>query len=179
MSSDQENPYSSLPAYQPAASGSTPPSAGSPAGPPPTLVRIAFWLFIGAAAVRLITLVFTIATISTARVALAHQAALQGRNLTPSELNAALAVGIVVALFVGLVLIAAQVVFAIFVLRGANWARWVVTVLAAISLFSILSTFGLGALLTAASVVAAVLIWLTPSNNWFRAVKASKVAARG
>jgi hypothetical protein len=41
-------------------------------------------------------------------------------------------------------------------------------------LFSILSSYGVGALQALAAVVAAVLMWLAPARAYFQAVKESK-----
>jgi hypothetical protein len=66
------------------------------------------------------------------------------------------------------------VLFAIFMRRGANWARIVLTVVTALSLLNLLASFGIGALQVIVAVVATVLIWLKPASAYFAAVRASK-----
>ncbi|MBW8871368.1 MAG: hypothetical protein JF618_04080 [Leifsonia sp.] len=67
------------------------------------------------------------------------------------------------------------VLFAFFMRRGANWARIILTVLTALSLFNVLAGYGVGFIQFVATVVALVLMWLRPSNEYFSAVKATKV----
>lgn len=66
------------------------------------------------------------------------------------------------------------VLFAFFARRGAGWARIVLTILTALSLLNILTSFGVGALQVVLSIVGVVLLWLRPSSDYFAAVKAAK-----
>jgi hypothetical protein len=130
-----------------------------PAAPParrrvaPQTVEAAFWLVIASTALGFCTSVFTLLL-----------GALSGH--TPSITI------YVIGTFVGIGL---RVLFAFAVRQGANWARILLTLGAA------LSVIGLGAGFTVISLVlvaiaagTAVLLWLPSSNAFFRDVAADK-----
>ena len=98
---------------------------------------------------------------------------LHGQNID-TVANAALGVAIGFSVLTLIFWAVTFVLFAFLMRRGANWARIVLTVLTALSLFNVLNGFGTGTLQVILSIVALILIWLRPSSAWFAAIKASK-----
>jgi hypothetical protein len=173
-------PEPNVPGYQPAYSfpGNAVPGGSGPVAAP-TQVVTAFWLYIAAAALSLVSLVVALATSGAARDTVARELTNEGVEISDSAINAVLGVTIGVSIFFAVVWVVVFVLFAFFMKRGANWARIVLTVLTVLSLVNILSGFGLGALQVVASVIATILIWLKPASEYFAAVKARKTVTPG
>ncbi|AGW42628.1 hypothetical protein O159_27340 [Leifsonia xyli subsp. cynodontis DSM 46306] len=100
-------------------------------------------------------------------------ASLQGQDLDQLA-DTAVTIGIVTIVVTMIVATALFALFAFLIRRGGNGARIVLTILTVLSLLNLGSAFGLGFLLVAAAVVAAILMWLPSSNQWFAAIKASR-----
>jgi hypothetical protein len=137
-------------------------------------VNIAFWLYIAGAALSLIALVVSLATVGSLKDDLQRQLATQGQQISGSALDSIVAVSVTGAVIFGILYIVAYVLFAYFMRRGANWARIVLLVVTVLSLFGILGGFGLGAARVVVGVIATILIFLKPANDYFREVKARK-----
>lgn len=123
----------------------------------PTVVTAAFWLWIASAAIGLIGYVIAFPSVLTAT----------------QSLGGPMAGGAIVGSIAGAIIGAAiRVVFAIFLLRGANWARIVLTVLGAIIVLSLLPSIIAGnvlAIVELVAVVAAVVLqWLSAAKPFFR-----------
>lgn len=160
-----------LPAYP------TTPSSGASASSRPTVVpgqvKVAFWMYIVAAVVSLATVIIAIATIGATRAA--TESLLSSRShVSAAAVNTVVMGGIVVGITFAIVFVAAYVLFANFMRRGANWARIVLLILTVLSLFSVTADYGAGALRGVVGVIATILMFLKPANQYFRAVKASK-----
>jgi hypothetical protein len=123
----------------------------------PTVVTAAFWLWIASAVIGLIGFAVTFPSVVAATQAI-------GGPVSGGALVGSIAGAIIGA--------AIRVVFAIFLLRGANWARIVLTVLGAIIVLSLLPSIISGNLLAivelVAVVVAVVLSWLSSAKPFFR-----------
>lgn len=163
---------STLPPSYPASSSPAPGAAGPVT--PPQQVNIAFWLYIVGAALSLISLIVSLATIGSLKDDLQRQLAAQGQQISDGALNATVTASITVAIVFGILYIAAYVLFAVFMRRGANWARIVLLIVTVLSLFGVLGGFGVGAARLVVGVIATVLIFLKPANEYFREVKARK-----
>ncbi|MDN4614176.1 hypothetical protein P5G50_06885 [Leifsonia sp. F6_8S_P_1B] len=123
----------------------------------PTVVTAAFWLWIASAAIGLIGFAVSFPSVVAAT----------------QSLSGPMAGGAMVGSVAGAIIGAAiRVVFAIFLLRGANWARIVLTVLGAIIVLSLLVSIITGnvlAILELLAVVAAVVLqWLSSAKPFFR-----------
>lgn len=153
--------------------------AAVPVGPAPKQVNIAFWLYLVGALLSLVSLVVAAATTAAAKTTIQNQLTAQGQHLSDSTVNALVAFSVGIAVVFGVVFIVAYVLFAFFMRRGANWARILLLILTVLSLFQILSGSGIGAGRFVVGAIATILIFLRPANEYFRAVKASKLAARG
>jgi hypothetical protein len=170
----------SFPPAPPAAPGAFPSYAATPGAPvaaptePPQPINIAFWLYIAAAALSVISGIVTAIIVSGQRDQFLDSLRSSGVDDSASAVDAvigfAIAWAVITLIFWALVF----VLFAIFMRRGANWARIVLTVVTALSLLNLLASFGLGALQVIVAVVATVLIWLKPASAYFAAVRASK-----
>jgi hypothetical protein len=66
------------------------------------------------------------------------------------------------------------VLFAIFVRRGAGWARWVLLAFAAMAIFGIIGQYGLGAAIFLCLALGTVLVFLPRSREYFAAVRANR-----
>ena len=163
---------SNLPPSYPASSSPAPAASGPVT--PPQQVNIAFWLYIAGAALSLIALVVSLATVGSLKDDLQRQLATQGQQISGSALDSIVAVSVTGAVIFGILYIVAYVLFAYFMRRGANWARIVLLVVTVLSLFGILGGFGIGAARVVVGVIATILIFLKPANDYFREVKARK-----
>ncbi len=59
--------------------------------------------------------------------------------------------------------------------RGANWARIVLLIVTVLSLFGVLSGYGLGAVRVVLGVIATVLIFMKPANEYFATARSRRV----
>jgi hypothetical protein len=150
------------------------PAGSGPAVTPPQQVTIAFWLYLLGALLSLVSLIISIATIGALKSDLQKQLAAQGQQLSDNAVNAAVGVSIAIAVVFGLLYLAAYVLFAFFMRRGANWARIVLLIVTVLSLFQVLGAYGVGGARVVVGVIATILIFLKPANEYFRAVKARK-----
>ena len=173
------------------------PPTPSPVRPPrPATVRAAFWLYLGI--VVLIAVGAVLGAIAVTDPALLAEARDAGGGLLDDDaIRITLYVGMGVGIAVAVIEIALYALFAGFLLRGAGWARVVLTVLSGLAvaggLFTVLvaaipgttrvstpisglstALDLLGAVVAAAAIV---LMYLPPSNAWFRAVKAARTPA--
>ncbi|NUU06826.1 hypothetical protein [Leifsonia sp. C5G2] len=164
---------SNLPPSYPASSSPAPAASGPVT--PPQQVNIAFWLYIVGAALSLISLIVSLVTIGSLKDTLQRQLAAQGQQVSDTAVNGLVTVSVTIAIVFGILYIAAYVLFAVFMRRGANWARIVLLVVTVLSLFGILEGFGLGAARLVVGVIATILIFLKPANEYFREVKARKL----
>jgi len=125
----------------------------------PGTVDGAFWLYLVAPIVGLVLGLVNLGTSVSAASATAANAGVG---------HGAVVAAVVIGLVIDVVYLVAFIVIDVFFRRGANWARIVLTVLGALSIFGIL---GLGAIPFILYAVAIVLSWLPASNAWFRSLK--------
>ena len=100
----------------------------------------------------------------------------RGGNLTDAQIDQAVNVTMITAVVIAVVIAGLYLLFAFKLRAGRNWARIVLTVLAALQLLSVLtgqSTIG-GYLAVLAAVVGVVLSFTGPSNAYFAAAKAQR-----
>jgi len=177
-------PVGGYPAAPPPPPGAFPAYGAVPAAPVerptsiPTTVNTAFWLYIASALLSVISGIITISLVGGDHADIVRKlqssgADLHGQNID-TVANAALGVAIGFSVLTLIFWAVTFVLFAFLMRRGANWARIVLTVLTALSLFNVLNGFGTGTLQVILSIVALILIWLRPSSAWFAAIKASK-----
>ncbi|GAA4680914.1 hypothetical protein [Frondihabitans cladoniiphilus] len=159
------------------------PSYPAKAGPvtPPRFVNIAFYLFLLVALVKLVAIVVSIASFGTVAAQARDRVSAQvaGTSLTQAQAETIIRGSLVTGIVLSIVFLVLFVVFDLVMRRGANWARIVLLILTVLSLSAVTGAYGLGALATVAGIVATVLMFLTPSNAYFREVKGRKLAARG
>lgn len=137
------------------------------AGAAPKQVNTAFWLYIASAAVSLVLLIIAVSTAGTV--------AAQVQQSTGGKLSgAAVGASITISVIFGILYIAAYVVFAVFMRRGANWARIVLLVVTALSLFGILGGYGVGAVRAVLGVIATILIFIKPASEYFRSGRGAR-----
>ncbi|MFF1572225.1 hypothetical protein ACFVWR_05715 [Leifsonia sp. NPDC058292] len=174
-----------FPPAPPAAPGAFPSYSATPPAPvaaptaPPQPVNIAFWLYIAAAVLSVISGIVTAVTLSSTRAqiidTLQNTDNLKTNGVTVDQLaDTSIAIGTTFAIITLVFWAVVFVLFAVFMRRGANWARIVLTILTVISLVNIPWGFFTGLLQVIAAIVATILIWLKPASAYFAAVKASK-----
>ncbi|MEY9952328.1 hypothetical protein [Leifsonia sp. EB34] len=129
----------------------------------PRQVTVAFWLYLIVAALVLVGVVLAAITVEPATAHLPHNS-----RLAADVATSAFVLGVGFAATVGVVYAAAYVVSAVFLRRGANWARIVLLVVTAFSLFGVLGGYGVGAVRAVVGVVATVLIFVKPGSEYFR-----------
>jgi len=143
---------------------------------PPTEVLGAFWGYVVAAVVTLVAGLLSLGqkqeVIDSVRAANK-----QGGSLTEDQINQVANLLITVVVVVAVIFAALYLLFAFKLRAGRNWARIVLTIIAALALLSLL--FGRAGSVTGyigelAAVIAAVLSYLPASNSYFTAAKASR-----
>ncbi|MGH3916438.1 MAG: hypothetical protein ACRDTC_23965 [Pseudonocardiaceae bacterium] len=175
------------PAFPPPSPSSIPPPAGDGTAPAPREVKptrpkevtISFWLWAGNALIGLVVIVVVISQYDTIRDVVldgAREAAQrQGGIVDERQLDVITTAVIVVFAVVFLAVSTAQLLFAVFMRNGRNWARIVLTVLGGllllVQLLSLTGTAGgelaLTALSTAVLVAAIITMYLPAANPWF------------
>jgi hypothetical protein len=172
-------PYDSAPPY-----GSPQPAAGVPR---PRLVDAAFWLTIAAAALSVVSLVVSIATVDLLRAETLRELEGQGGgDVLPPEVVDGVIIGtLVVGTLFALLFAAAYVVFAILMRKGHGWARWLIAAFAALAFFGVVLTVvaepgsaGLGVLQFLCLAAATALVFLPASNAFFNAAAQRREARR-
>lgn len=168
-----------IPSFPPSAGQAPPPPATPTSGVstvPPRPVVTAFWLYIAAAALSVISLIVALTTNGNVKASLQHQLAANGQQMSNSTIDALIGVGIAVSIVFAVIWIVLFVLFAFFMKRGANWARIVLTVITALSFANLGSGYGAGLVQVIVAIIATILIWLRPAGEYFRAIKARKVS---
>ncbi|GAA2056899.1 hypothetical protein [Leifsonia soli] len=121
----------------------------------PNLVVIAFWLYVVAAALSLVIVIVSLLTPGLAEdPEVANQVG--GASLL-----------IAFALVSGILYTAGYLVVAVYLTRGANWARYVLLGVTLLSMIGAFSSHGLGAARVAAGAVATTLVFVPPANRYF------------
>lgn len=143
--------------------------AGSSPAAVPAQVNAAFWLYIAGAALSLVALIIALATIGPVTAQLQRNGTLSG-----SAASAAVGVSVTISVVFGILYIAAYVLFAVFMRRGANWARIVLLVVTVLSLFGVLGGYGVGAARVVVGVIATILIFIKPASEYFRSGTAGR-----
>ncbi len=165
----------------------------APATPtPPTQVTAAFGIYLLTALISLISVVLTLNSDVWEQAIRESGATAQDLNGVSVDTLVSVAKGITVA--VGMIFLALYLFFAFKMRAGRNWARITLTVLSALSILSVTSTGSVtvadrtyssslstttGWIGAALAVAAIVLMFMAPSNEYFRTVKARKTQGPG
>lgn len=164
--------------YSAYSSGQPAPQVTEPARP--AAVDRGFWLLIASAVVNIIGAVISFVVLSSdeGRSELARVS-----GLTAAEADTAATIGIVTGVVVAIISVAVSVLFAIFARKGHNWARIIITVFAALSLFSLIGVNGSAeGILTLVSVllpiVAVVLFFTAPASAYFNQMQQYRQARK-
>lgn len=152
----------------------------------PGALRVSVWSWIGSGVIAAATLAFAVLRIDQRRTDLRADVLARDPGVTPSQLNGVVLI-FVVAGFVGLALPAVlNVVLALVMSRGRNWARILLTVISVVTIPAIVIAGGtlagpgsivanyvqLGTVaMVVAMLIALVSMYLPASNAWFRAMR--------
>jgi hypothetical protein len=158
--------------YQPYPTGGAEPEPVRPA-PPPSVVN-AVWLMYAGAAISAISLIITLATVSSLRTAI-HNA---DPSLSATKLHSAEVAAVVVAIVFGLIGIGLWLWMAWANKAGKNWARITATVFFGLDTLSVLAGFRqaepalsrvVSLLVWLAGLGAVILLWQKVSSSYFAA----------
>lgn len=154
-------------------SGGQSPAAPAAAPVRPKQVEIAFWLLIASLVLSVISIPVGIAVLNSDDSRALMQSQFEGSGLTV-DVDATISAATSVLIFMGIVSSAISLLVAIFIRKGHNWARILLTVFAVLSLLNLvdLSVGNLPAVAgTLLTVGATVLLYLAPSPAYFTAAK--------
>jgi uncharacterized protein (DUF983 family) len=173
---NQPESTSGLPNYPSAPAANEYGQTQQPAYAPPREIMISFWCYVGAAAIVLIGGLFAITLKQSVLDTLRNN---NTTGLTASQLETAANAAVVVAVVISVIIAGLYLLFAFKLRAGRNWARIVLTVIAAIDLLSLISITRqggspisyIGAL---AAIAGCVLSYLPNASAYFTAVKASR-----
>lgn len=139
----------------------------------PKQVEISFWLLIASLVLSVISIPVGIAVLNSDASRDLMQSQFDGTGLTV-DVDATITAATAVLVVVGIISSAVSLLVSIFIRKGHNWARIVLTVFAVLSLLNLtdLSVGNLPAVAgTLLTVAATVLLYLAPSPAYFTAAK--------
>ncbi|MEY9951005.1 hypothetical protein [Leifsonia sp. EB34] len=153
----------------PDASARTRTTGGGAAATAPKQVNTAFWLYIACAVLSLVGMIIVLASMGSMTTRLQQSGQVSGGTA-----SAAVGIGVTLNVIFGILFIAAYVLFAVFMRRGANWARIVLLIVTVLSLPGILGGYGIGALQVVLGVIATILVFIKPASEYFRSGRAPR-----
>ena len=160
-----------------------PPGGFAPTGPVgtrPKEVDLSFWLWVSSFVLGLVGLLLFVGEFDAIRATAVEearrQAQLDGTVLDEAQLENIIGIGLVAAVVIGLLVSAVQLLLAVFMRRGRNWARIILAVLGGLSvlsgLYSLTTGSGAQTALTVVSLLvvlgAVVTMFLPAAAPWFR-----------
>lgn len=173
-------PPEQAPPVFPGYPGSTPPTGGvvpsGPVGPRPKEVDYSFWLWVTNFALGLVGLIFFVGEFDTIRATAMEEARRQGGAIDEAQLESITTTALIIAVIIGVLFSALQVLFAYFMRKGRNWARIVLAVFGGLGvlsgLYSLATESGGQLALSMISLLvvigAIVTMFLAAANPWFR-----------
>ena len=171
-------------AYQGNPYGQMPPAEDPPR---PKEVERAFWLLIAGAVLGVLALPFALVYVNSPEYLTAVEQTLRnaGLDVDSQALADGVAASTAWAIITGILGLAVRVALAFLVRAGYNWARIIIAIYAALSLLGLIGLFSTGVpagiltlLAALATIAAAVLLFMKPSNNYFTRKKAYRQAMR-
>lgn len=143
---------------------------------PPQEIMWSFWCYVAGALILIVSGVLAAAQRQQFVTALRQNPSV--KNLTPDQFNAAVTAAIVLQVVLAVVISALYVLFAFKIRQGRNWARIVLTVVAALALIALLLTGGssvLSVIGRIAAVLGCVASYLPNSTAYINAVRAGRL----
>jgi hypothetical protein len=145
---------------------------------PPREVTISFWCYVAGAVIVLLSAVLSLGSKQTILDSLRSA---NTNGLTDSQLQSAANVAIGFIVVIAIIIAGLYVLFAFKLKAGRNWARIVLTIIAALNLLSLVTNRGgsaVGIIGALAAVAGCVLSYLPNASAYFAAVKASRQQLR-
>jgi hypothetical protein len=171
----QDQGYQSgLPSFPNAPSANFEPGQ-APVPAPPTEIQASFWCYIGAAVIVLIGGLLYIGAKQTVIDALRN--ADTSNTFTETQLESLANTTIAIVVVFAAIIAALYALFAFKLRAGRNWARIVLTIIAALDLIGLISGRGgaaVGYVGALAAIVGCVLSYLPNASAYFAAVKAAR-----
>lgn len=152
--------------------GATPDVPAAPVRP--KQVDISFWLLIVSLVISVVSVPLTIAVFNSPESREATEAELQRQNVAGLTVDDAIAATVAFLVITAVISVAITLLVAIFIRKGHNWARIVLTVFAVLSLLSLLVPSGaslLGIVGIVLVLAATVLLYVKPAPAYFAAMK--------
>ncbi|GAB3255610.1 hypothetical protein GCM10027562_17440 [Arthrobacter pigmenti] len=146
----------------------------------PKEVEISFWLIIAAAALTVVSTIVALASLGSPAM-MEQFEMIMGAQGGEAQIDteAFVAIAATSAVIIGIIGVAVYLLIAFMVRKGKNWARITATVLAVLSLFSLIGGGFLQIIIVLLGVAAVVLLFTPKGSNYFNAVKAQKYGAYG
>ena len=157
--------------------------APEPAANPvrPKQVNISFWLLIVSLLISVVSVPLTIAAFNSPESREATEAELERQNVAGLTVDDAIAATVAFLVITAVISVAITLLVAIFIRKGHNWARIVLTVFAVLSLLALLVPSTATALGIAGIVLvlaAAVLLYVKPAPAYFASMKQYRQAKK-
>jgi hypothetical protein len=159
--------------------GGTPEMPAAPVRP--KQVEISFWLLIVSLLISVVSVPLTIAAFNSPESRAATEAELQRQNVAGLTVDDAIAATVAFLVVTAVISVAITLLVAIFIRKGYNWARIVLTVFAVLSLLSLLvpsTATPLGIAGMVLVLAAAVLLYVSPAPAYFAAMKQYRQAKK-
>jgi len=168
-------PYQSgLPSFPSAPPANEYDQQRQPAGAAPTELVAAFWCYIGAAA---LVLIGGLLYLGDKQAVLDALRTANTTNLTETQLESLASTTLAIVVVAAAIIAGLYALFAFKLKAGRNWARIVLTIIAAIDLLALVTGRGgaaVGYVGALAAIVGCVLSYLPNSSAYFAAVKAAR-----
>lgn len=151
---------------------SAPPAAASPARP--KQVDISFWLLIASLVLSIISIPVGIAAMNSPEYRATVEKQMADMPGTAVSADDAIAAAVVLLVVIAVISLAVSLLVAIFIRKGYNWARIVLTIFAVLSLLNFVDLSAANLIAVAATlltVAATVLLYLKPAPEYFTQMK--------
>lgn len=143
--------------------------------PRPRVVDIAYWSWLGACLVGVITAVVTLVYFDQLQAGMSSIVAREFPNETPATRDEVATVAVAILIGAGALVAVVQVAFAVAMRSGRGWARLVLVLLGVLGVLYTVVTFGAAPVLTQAGMlattalmlIAVVLMCLPVAGPWF------------
>ena len=158
---------------------------GTPEVPPapvrPKQVEISFWLLIVSLLISVISVPLTIAAFNSPESRALTEEQLQRQNVSGITVDDAIAASVAFLVVTAVISVAVTLLVAIFIRKGYNWARIVLTVFAVLSLLSLMvpsAATPLGIAGIVLVLAAAALLYVKPAPAYFAGMKQYRKAKK-
>lgn len=147
----------------------------------PKQVNISFWLLMACLVLSVLTVPLGVADFNSPEGRQAVEQQLQDQNPSGLTVDDVISAGIAFLMIVAVLNVAVTLLVALFIRKGHNWARIVLTAFAVLSLLALLVPSAASPLAIAALILllaATVLLYINPAPEFFRQMKQYRQAKK-